>query len=127
MEHSGDSVRDWTERILHQLGDPAVRSLDVVTAGKDGVPPRAPEAEVVVRLSGDFAVIVSLEAGMDEADAVVLLADQLQDGVLESTAGEPLPPCPGHGHPATARVVAGQPCWVCPQDEATVAAILPRS
>lgn len=57
---------------------------------------------------------VHFEEPMAEADAVTLLADQLQDAVLEETGGAPHPPCPDHGHPAVARTVDGIASWACP-------------
>lgn len=57
---------------------------------------------------------MDLGPGLDEPHAVVLLAEQLQDAVLEQTGGAPVPPCPGHGHPAVADLVVGVPSWTCP-------------
>lgn len=48
--------------------------------------------------------------------AVTATAGQIQDGALEHTRGDPLPPCPGHVHPLQADVVDGVASWVCPKD-----------
>jgi hypothetical protein len=58
---------------------------------------------------------VLLEESMTEAEAVALLAEQLQESVLEHTGGAAAPPCPGHNHPAAAEVVEGVATWTCPQ------------
>ncbi|MEV0375526.1 hypothetical protein AB0I10_38230 [Streptomyces sp. NPDC050636] len=137
------SVRGWAETILHQLGDPAGHTLDVTTTGPAREPKDLGSGAVFgsrLRLdwdeqasepalahSADSTVVVTLayrdgssisvlvDQTMGEAEAVALLADQLQDSVLENTGGAPVPPCPGHGHPAVAEVVNGIPSWVCPK------------
>ncbi len=51
------------------------------------------------------------------ADLVVWVADQLQnDGNfwLRGAWGRPLPPCPGHQHPANARAFDDEAWWICP-------------
>jgi hypothetical protein len=75
--------------------------------------------EVRLGFGEEWWVGVRLEASLSEADAVALLADRMQDEVLENTHGAPVPPCPGpgHGHPLTAEVVEGIACWVCPQGD----------
>ncbi len=75
--------------------------------------------DISVRLdwSDGSAIIVLLTADLDQAQAVVQLADQLQESVLESTGGAPAPACPvaGHGHPAIAQIIDATPCWTCPK------------
>ncbi|MFI9029946.1 hypothetical protein [Streptomyces sp. NPDC053560] len=81
---------------------------------------------VTLAFADGSAVSVHFEEPMAEADAVTLLADQLQDAVLEETGGAPNPPCPGHGHPAVARTVDGVASWTCPSGGPSWA-ILPAS
>ncbi|MBQ0983644.1 hypothetical protein KBZ10_03715 [Streptomyces sp. F63] len=72
---------------------------------------------VTLAFGDGSAVSVLLAEGPGEAEAVAHLAGQLQEAVLETAGGTPVPPCPGgrgHGHPPTADVVAGTACWVCP-------------
>jgi hypothetical protein len=136
------SVRTWAEEILRQLGNPARHSLDVATErssersapphsgsvyesrlriGREGELRDGPGASctstVVLTLAfdQDFSVGVVIEASTAEAEAVALLAEQLQDAVLEATGGTPVPPCPGHAHPAVPDVVEGTACWTCPR------------
>jgi hypothetical protein len=75
--------------------------------------------DVWLGLREEWWVGVRLDASLSEADAVALLADQMQDEVPENTHGTPVPPCPGsgHGHPLTADVVDGVACWVCPRGD----------
>ncbi|MEV0600347.1 hypothetical protein AB0I82_13765 [Streptomyces sp. NPDC050315] len=81
---------------------------------------------VTLAFADGSAVAVHFEEPMGQAEAVTLLADQLQDAVLEETGGAPHPPCPGHGHPAAAREVDGVASWACPSG-GTAWPILPTS
>jgi hypothetical protein len=64
----------------------------------------------------------ALDPPESEADAVVKVADLLVDDVIEQLWGA-WPICPGHGHPAEARVVADEAMWVCPQVGVTIARV----
>ncbi|MEU6112951.1 hypothetical protein ABZ840_00035 [Streptomyces sp. NPDC047117] len=83
---------------------------------------------VTLAFADGSAVGVHFQEAMDEAEALTLLADQLQDAVLEETGGAPHPPCPNHshGHPAVARTVNGVAGWTCPAGGPT-RSILPTS
>jgi hypothetical protein len=108
---SGDSGDSGESGESGESGDPEGAGVVVTLAFSDGT-----------------SISVHLEQPLGEADAVVILADQLQDGVLEETAGAPRPPCPadgGHLHPAVARVVDGVASWVCPTGEGARRPILP--
>lgn len=72
----------------------------------------------------DFSIEVALEGATDEAEAVALLADELQTAVLEVGRGAPAPECPGHGRPPTPQVRDGVASWVCPRDPSRRWAIL---
>lgn len=145
------SVHSWARAILRQLDAPAGYTLDVTATA---LPPEQPaetsgaaylstmrvrydgsdeaaaasraEPEVVATLTFDDSTSVSarLDSSMAEADAVALLADQLQEGLLEETGGAPVPRCPGHAHPAAAEVVNGVASWVCPRNGAPLRPIL---
>ena len=135
------TVRWWAETVLRELGVSggvtlnvdAVRDGDDVWGGRvdtgaagfasrlrlDGPAGPDPVGDgVMVRIEfpDGSATGVLLSPLSQEADAVAQLADQLQDAVLESTGGAPVPRCPvaGHGHPAVAEVVDGAACWTCP-------------
>jgi hypothetical protein len=69
---------------------------------------------VTLAFADGSSASVHFEAPLPEAEAVTLLAGQLQDAVLEETGGAPRPACPGHGHPAVAEVVDGVASWTCP-------------
>lgn len=156
MNLDTDSVRDWAESILRQLDAPPGHTLDVTPAepedapgpelatgqagftsrlrthgGVSGPAQATPGDDVtVVRITlgyeDETSTSVLIDLAMGEDEAVALLADQLQDSVLENTGGSPAPPCPvpRHTHPATARVVNGTASWICPQDS-TSRPILP--
>lgn len=138
------TVRGWAETILHQLGDPTFRSLEVEATEKLREEPLAPasgpafvswlritegeELEESTNTNGTVSEIlvtlafadgssagVWIEEFLSDAEAVVKLADQLQDSVLEATGGAPFPPCPGHGHPAVAKLIDGIASWTCPK------------
>ncbi|MGM1059338.1 hypothetical protein, partial [Saccharothrix sp. Mg75] len=81
----------------------------------------APDSLVVTlgRGEGDEAAVrvyFSLDVPPDQA--VAATAAQIQDHAIEETGGAPLPPCPGHRHPMSARAVDGRAAWFCPQDAA---------
>ena len=59
---------------------------------------------------------------------VVDLANYLQDQVLPESQGawgEARPRCPGHGHPAEARLMKNEAWWICPADDRPLARIGP--
>ncbi|MFF3754904.1 hypothetical protein ACFYYH_31410 [Streptomyces sp. NPDC002018] len=146
MKLTTTSALNWAEDILRQLGDPVGHTLDVRVSDADREPDvpagdtafssrleihgdegpveppsaRHPGSVVVVLAFDDgSSTTVLLEESMTDAQAVALLAEQLQDSVLEQTGGAPVPPCPGHNHPAVAKVVDGVASWTCPQDGST--------
>ncbi|WP_196942717.1 hypothetical protein [Streptomyces sclerotialus] len=143
MHLSHDLVQSWAEEIVSQLGAPAGHTLTVTgpgfptsagasgaatcagvdggTTASDGV---AVGLLVTLAFSDGSSVSVHFEEPMPEAEAVTLLADQLQDAVLEETHGRPQPPCPGHSHPAVAEAVDNIACWTCPSGGDTAWPIL---
>ncbi|MFJ5678839.1 hypothetical protein [Streptomyces sp. NPDC093097] len=82
---------------------------------------------VTLAFADGSSVGVHFVQPMAEAEAVALLADRLQDAVLEETGGVPQPPCPGHRHPAVVQVVAGVACWACPSGGGGAWPILPAA
>ncbi|MET9860460.1 hypothetical protein ABZY93_14280 [Streptomyces smyrnaeus] len=84
--------------------------------GAEAASPASGPADIAATLTfaDGSAVSVEFAAGTSGTDAVVLLADRLQEAVLEETGGIPRPPCPGHDHPAVAAEVNGVPSWTCP-------------
>ncbi|MEW2623912.1 hypothetical protein [Streptomyces sp. NPDC048106] len=108
------TVRGWAEAILGRLEVPGGSTLQV---GAEGA---APSSGVGVHVTLSYAdgssVTVELEDALPEAEALGLLAEQLQDSVIEATGGRPVPPCPmpGHPHPATPHVSSGIVYWRCP-------------
>lgn len=127
-------VQGWAEAILAQLRVPTGHTLTVTGQGvpTDAGAETCPGAEgstaaaaeafagllVTLAFADGSSVSVHFEGPLPEAEAVTLLADQLQDAVLEETGGAPHPACPGHGHPAVARAVDGVACWTCPSGDA---------
>ncbi|HLU58225.1 MAG TPA: hypothetical protein VKZ81_22430 [Pseudonocardia sp.] len=105
-------------------GGPRWTVLDASPSEGSSTPPTAPSGVVHVRITAGSApsspdvVAVYFTTGVPGADAVVATASQLQDHAIEATGGTPLPACPGHGHPLTARVLDGDAYWVCPHEPA---------
>lgn len=143
------SAREWAAGILRQLGAPAGHTLKVTAetaAGEPEVPedgpaftsafrveeggepagtPFAPAVLVALTHDDGSSVTVRLDEDMTQDEALVLLADQLQESVLESTGGAPAPRCPaGHGHPAAAELVDGVASWTCPRGAAPPVPVL---
>ncbi|WP_424185399.1 NUDIX hydrolase [Actinokineospora sp. G85] len=98
------------EQILARFGDRGPRWRVV------GVQPAPHQDGLWVEVGGDQPRSGFFATAGPRAEAVALLANQLQDHAVEEAFGEALPHCPGHQHPLTARVVGGNPLWVCPGD-----------
>lgn len=147
MKRSADTVRKWSEIILGQLGNPRVFALNVDEVDDvnalildSGTVPgptlrtlseKAPEdirsgvrTFVSLHPSGCGSG-VRLPDSLPEHQVVLMLAEQLQEEVWESTGGEPVPACPGHQHPAKADSANEVPSWVCPRDGNVLRPILP--
>lgn len=146
MQRSIDSIRERSEIILRQLGNPQVFKLNIVrvsdvngliidsglspgstlcfeprTVGEDAQP------GVLVGLSlhpSGYGSTVRLPDSSPEGEVIVRLAEQLQEEVWDSTHGNPVPSCPGHAHPAKPMLLESIPHWVCPWDEEAVHPIL---
>lgn len=143
------SAENWATEILRQLEAASAGALRVTAESAaepepgdapaftsdlqvwdDGQPPLSGplyEPAVLVTLTHDdgSSVTVRLDEDMTQDEAVTLLADQLQQSVLESTGGKAAPPCPaGHGHPASAELVDGVASWTCPRGEARPVPVL---
>jgi hypothetical protein len=71
------------------------------------------------RSSGE-AVAAYYPLYVPTAEAIAVLASQIQDHATEadSSRGRPLPPCPGHAHPLVVQVVEDVAVWQCPQSPA---------
>lgn len=121
-----DEIRRLAQAILDRLG----QSWHVTeTAPVGRTPFRMPEEALdgVAAVESEVVFIADRAAeqpetlaahftlGVDRAEAIVSLASQLQDHLIEATSGDPIPPCPGHPHPLVAHVVAGEPVWECPR------------
>jgi hypothetical protein len=109
-----DWLRPLLDAVLHDLQQPAPLDLAVGWTSGDGDRPGLlwlQEAQSAPELTG-----VPAWRG-NQADALVHLADQLQEQFFPETRGawgQARPACPGHGHPAEARVEGAVACWVCP-------------
>ncbi|MER7754669.1 hypothetical protein [Kitasatospora sp. NPDC097643] len=89
-----------------------IAAPDGPSASSDG-PPLDAGVYVTVTLDAEWTR-VHLPLDLAPTDALVLLADRLQDWAVELTHGTALPPCPGHPHPMRAAVVDGAAVWCCP-------------
>ncbi|GAA1083026.1 hypothetical protein [Nocardiopsis composta] len=121
MKASLSTVLGWAEEIADRLGAPAGSTVDVEAA--DG-PADAPGALVTLTFADGSSSGAHYDEELDGAEALALLADQLQEAVLEAVQGRPSPACPGHGHPAAARAVDGTACWVCPETGSVLRPVL---
>ncbi|MFP8940366.1 hypothetical protein ACLIYM_02870 [Streptomyces fenghuangensis] len=125
-----DEVRRLAQGILDRLGQSGQSWHVTEIAPVDRTPFRMPEEallEGVAAVESEVVFIADSSAeqpetlaahftlGVDRAEAVMSLASQLQDHLIEAACGDPIPPCPGHPHPLVAHVVAGEPVWECPQ------------
>lgn len=63
-----------------------------------------------------YAVTAYYPLYLPAGEATAVLASQIQDHATEAAAsrGLPLPPCPDHSHPLSARVADGIAEWQCP-------------
>lgn len=98
--------------------------------GSDSGADHGSGALVTLTFADGSSTAVLLEGTLTRPEAVLKLAEQLQEAVLEQTAGAALPPCPAtarHQHPATPQSVSGTPSWACPaaSGEARTRPILP--
>jgi len=140
-----ENVRVVAEAILHSLGDHAPpwsvlrvewTPWELPTPEPDGhainlvsshstqpddleEPPDRSQLSVVIGPRGqafgtEVGAYFPLRA--PTADAIVVLASQIQDHAAEAAGsrGFALPPCPAHSHPMNARVVDGIAVWQCP-------------
>ncbi|MEU1077242.1 MULTISPECIES: hypothetical protein [unclassified Streptomyces] len=90
----------------------------------DNLPPLDAGVHVLVSTAHE-STRVHLPPDMDHVEALVLLADRLQDWAIELTHGRALPPCPGHPHPMSAAAVDDCTAWVCPASPEQVLIPLP--
>ncbi|MER7916911.1 MULTISPECIES: hypothetical protein [unclassified Streptomyces] len=108
------TVRGWAESLLRRLEAPEGATLQVGTEGT--APGTGAGVHVTLAYPDGSSVTVDLDDALPEPEALILLAEQLQDSVIESTGGRPSPRCPapGHTHPATPHVSNGLLDWRCP-------------
>ncbi|MFI6518017.1 hypothetical protein ACIBF1_20845 [Spirillospora sp. NPDC050679] len=101
-----DEVLVWAELVMAQLnpGRPYALSLK-----PDGI---YPGHQVRLDLAGSGSGTV-FDGSEPPEQVLARLADQLQEHVMETTHGRPIPVCPGHQHPAVADVVDGTAVWRC--------------
>ncbi|MEU3027198.1 hypothetical protein ACPCBC_00830 [Streptomyces incarnatus] len=111
------TVRGWAESLLRRLEVPEEAVLQVGTEG--AAPGTGAGVHVTLVYADGSSVTVDLDDTLPESEALLLLAEQLQDSVVESTGGRPVPPCPapGHTHPATPHVSSGTLYWRCPTED----------
>ncbi|MEW2271427.1 hypothetical protein GTY41_42665 [Streptomyces sp. SID685] len=111
------TVRGWAESLLRTLEAPEKAVLQVGTEG--AASGTGSGVHVTLTYPDGTSVTVDLDDALPESEALLLLAEQLQDSVLESTGGHPAPRCPtpGHTHPATPHVSHGTLDWHCPMND----------
>src|ERR1700722_8278649 len=121
----------WSEALESAL---RIVEGDVRATGLDGTVSLIPNAWNPQRYayavyqgsgSGNTVGIESSEAG-DPIDALVAVADDLQNSIMHVFWGTVWPVCPAHNLGAHARKHAGAPVWWC-NDELTTPGAAPRS
>lgn len=130
IKNAEQFARLVTNAILNRLGDQAPRwqilAIDEVSTTVGPPPPDgSPEPRSLRITLGTFdagpddTVAVHFSLDVERQLATLALAEQIQGHVLEETHGNPLPPCPGHAHPLTPRLLSGNMAvWSCPSDPA---------
>ncbi|MCP3804397.1 hypothetical protein NLX83_34530 [Allokutzneria sp. A3M-2-11 16] len=114
-------VRSWTPAAL-SVAEAAHRFLVDVAATRGAL-----SVTAVVADHGDAGVEITLGFGTgteiggsvsthvgDDEDVCAAVADRLQEMMIDYLFGA-WPECPGHGHPAASRRLAGA-VWVCPTE-----------
>lgn len=125
MPDDSEFAHEVSSAVLNRMtadGGPRWTVLGVTPTDERSEPPTDPSAVFHLRImvgsatSSPDVVAVYFTAGVPRVDAIVATASQLQDHAIEATGGTPLPACPGHAHPLSARVLDGAAQWVCPTD-----------
>lgn len=146
MQRKVESIENWSEVILGQLGNPRVFKLNVVRVNNanglivdSGLAPgstlRIGSSMMENSIEPGFLVGLSLHPfgygstvripdSLSDDEAIVRLAEQFQEEVWESNRGDPVPSCPGHVHPAKPMILKSTPYWVCPRDGSIIQPIL---
>jgi hypothetical protein len=83
-----------------------------------GLEPSPASVDLTIAIDEEPAV-VRYPLTVDRLGAVVELASQLQDALVESRAawGVTLPECSAHGHPLVPEVVGNEALWICPSGD----------
>lgn len=72
-----------------------------------------PDHEICLRIDGEPAVRYGVVESKPLEPQLAQIADNMQDDVVEKLV-RVWPPCPGHAHPAAAKLRSGEAVWVCP-------------
>jgi hypothetical protein len=123
MSSETDYARILANKVLSDLGDGApdweVESARYEDSESENIVfglTHEPQVLITIRsVSGKYESVAAYftEDGSSLAHSTAAVADAIQDHAVEEIPGGLFPPCPGHGHPAVADVVAGVPTWVC--------------
>ncbi|MEU6858409.1 hypothetical protein AB0B28_05980 [Glycomyces sp. NPDC046736] len=119
MINDEHTARQVCEGILDSLvGLPfglGVASVRLDTDSEPGLAFEPTSVEITLAIDRESAV-VRWNLALPQLDAVVDLANQVQDALAESRAGwgAQIPRCSVHGHPLEPRVVDGVAVWACP-------------
>ena len=105
-----DYAESVAEQVLARFGlsGPEWRIVDVR--------PHDSANGLIVEVGEKAPVQACFPLGIGRAEGAWRMADQLQDRAVEEVFGAALPPCPGHQHPLSARLVDGNALWECPAD-----------
>ncbi|WP_436757263.1 hypothetical protein [Streptosporangium sp. V21-05] len=122
LDRLSDEVFEW--RVLNiendsQLDQPEPLILDLrSTYGNNSffssgdLPPGVKVEVGATRAKNTYFATYPLV--VSEPDAIVTLASQIQDHLIEESWGSPLPACPGHTHPLSADNINEVAVWRCP-------------
>jgi hypothetical protein len=102
-------VAEGAEGVLNDLqgNDPITISLSY-----------RPDVGGVIVTVAECSYGFGIDPGAPSAEMLVALAEGIQEHLPECPAawGEARPACPGHPHPAVAKLVGDSAYWVCPND-----------
>ena len=121
----GQQGPPWIVLDVRLVGDATPDAVDLALVslhsrtGPRFAEPAERQFSVTIGPSGsavEESVAVYFPLYLPVAEAIVVLASQIQDHAIETAPswGLPLPPCPGHSHPLSARIAEGAPVWQCP-------------
>lgn len=118
-DNIAEFVKVAAQAVLHRVGGD-LPLWEVLRIERRPDSAKAGELAVTIGVrDAPASEVVYFSADVPQSQAMVTMADGIQDHAIDATWGEPLPPCPGHQHPLSAKEIDGTPSWVCPTTPST--------